>query len=73
MRYAHFMNAINSKKAGQRRLPYEMRNSGDILKHGVSVAQRRRRVQALHRLFELFDGNDAAAEVRRLKLEDDGS
>lgn len=31
-----------------------------------------RRVQALHRLFELFDGNDASAEVRRLKLEDEG-
>lgn len=31
-----------------------------------------RRVEALHRLFELFDGNDASAEVRRLKLEDEG-
>lgn len=35
--------------------------------------QRNRRVQALHRLFELFDGNDPAAEVRRLKLEDEGA
>ena len=35
--------------------------------------QRNPRVQALHRLFELFDGNDPAAEVRRLKLEDAGS
>ena len=35
--------------------------------------QRNRRVQTLHRLFELFDGNDPAAEVRRLKLEDAGS
>ena len=34
---------------------------------------RNRRVQALHRLFELFDGNDPAAEVRRLKLEDEGA
>ena len=32
-----------------------------------------RRVQTLHRLFELLDGNDPAAEVRRLKLEDAGS
>lgn len=29
------------------------------------------RVQSLHRLFKLFDGNDPAAEVRRLKLEDE--
>ena len=35
--------------------------------------RRSRRVQALHRLFELFDGNDPAAEVRRLKLEDEGA
>ena len=35
--------------------------------------QPNRRVRALHRLFELFDGNDPAAEVRRLKLEDEGA
>ena len=35
--------------------------------------QRNRRVQTLHRLFELFDDNDPAAEVRGLKLEDEGA
>ena len=66
------LTSMNAKKARRRQLPYEMGNSGDLIKRPVSARQRRRRVQALHRLFELFDGNDAAAEVRRLKLEDDG-
>lgn len=39
----------------------------------VSSLQRNDRVQVLHRLFDLFEGNDAAAEVRRLKLEDEES
>ena len=66
------LTSMNAKKAMQQRLPYKMGNSGDLLKRRVSARQRRRRVQALHRLFELFDGNGAAAEVRRLKLEDEG-
>jgi hypothetical protein len=39
---------------------------------GVPVHRRRERVRALRTLCELFDGNDAASEVRRLKAEDDG-
>ena len=109
MRYARPMNAMNTKKAAGAHLPYEMGNSGDLIKHGVLAEyvrwrhqsgspvrfidlfggepdermvqaaggqagsrQRKHRVQALHRLFDLFDGNDAAAEVHRLKREDDG-
>jgi len=30
------------------------------------------RVKTLRLLFEMFEGNDAAAEVRRLKAEDQG-
>jgi hypothetical protein len=33
---------------------------------------REQRVKALERLFELFEGHDAAEEVRRLKSEDQG-
>jgi hypothetical protein len=40
---------------------------------GVPRERRRRRVRALRRLFGLFEGNDPAAEIRRLKAEDDGS
>jgi hypothetical protein len=39
---------------------------------GVPPGRRRARVRALGRLFGLFEGNDAAAEVRRLKAEDQG-
>ena len=39
---------------------------------GMSKAARQQRVRTLKRLFELFEGNDAAEEVRRLKLEDRG-
>jgi len=39
---------------------------------GVAPARRRERRRALGRLFKLFRGNDAAAEVRRLKREDEG-
>jgi hypothetical protein len=39
---------------------------------GVPAARRRERVRALRRLFDLFEDNDAAAEVRRLKEEDRG-
>ena len=39
---------------------------------GVSVEQRRERRRALERAFQLFEGNDADAEVARLKDEDDG-
>ena len=39
---------------------------------GVARPRRRERVQALRTLFGLFDGNDPAREVRRLKAEDEG-
>lgn len=39
---------------------------------GLPAGRRRERVIALRRLFELFDGNDPAAEIRRLKAEDEG-
>lgn len=39
---------------------------------GVPSERRRMRARALRRLFDLFEGNDAAAEVRRLKAEDPG-
>lgn len=39
---------------------------------GVPRERRRERARTLRRLFDLFDGNDAAAEVRRLKAEDPG-
>jgi antitoxin component of RelBE/YafQ-DinJ toxin-antitoxin module len=39
---------------------------------GVTKSAREQRVKTLKRLFEIFDGNDAAAEVRRLKSEDQG-
>lgn len=37
-----------------------------------STAERKRRRDVLKRLFELFEDADAAAEVRRLKVEDAG-
>jgi hypothetical protein len=39
---------------------------------GVSHEARRERTKALRRLFDLFAGNDAEAEVARLKAEDKG-
>lgn len=39
---------------------------------GVSEARYRERTAVLERLFELFEGHDAEAEVRRLKEEDEG-
>lgn len=39
---------------------------------GISEETRRERTRTLHRLFELFEGNDADAEIRRLKAEDEG-
>ena len=39
---------------------------------GLSAPRRRDRTLVLRRLLELFEGNDAAAEVRRLKAEDEG-
>jgi hypothetical protein len=39
---------------------------------GVSKATRQQRMRVLKRLFEIFEGNDAAEEVRRLKMEDQG-
>lgn len=40
--------------------------------YGVPAKSRQQRKQALKRLFELFEGHDAAEEVRRLKSEDQG-
>jgi hypothetical protein len=37
---------------------------------GVPKRIRQQRVRTLKRLFEIFEGNDAAEEVRRLKMED---
>jgi hypothetical protein len=42
------------------------------LEMGVSGEVRRRRGKALERLFDLFEGVDPAAEVRRIKAEDAG-
>jgi len=39
---------------------------------GVPQAVRQERTQILERLFELFEGNEPYAEVRRLKSEDEG-
>jgi hypothetical protein len=39
---------------------------------GVSKGVRQQRMKTLKRLFELFEGHDAAEEVRRLKAEDAG-
>jgi hypothetical protein len=39
---------------------------------GIPEKARRDRVRTLERLFELFEGNDAEAEIRRLKAEDEG-
>jgi hypothetical protein len=44
---------------------------GDMVT-GVSKRARQQRVKSLNRLFEIFEGNDAAEEVRRLKMEDQG-
>ncbi len=39
---------------------------------GVPKGTRQQRVRILKRLFEIFEGNAAAEEVRRLKMEDQG-
>ncbi len=39
---------------------------------GVPPERCAERVRLLHRLFELFEGHDAAEEVRRLKEQDEG-
>jgi hypothetical protein len=39
---------------------------------GLPPERRRKRVAALRRLYDLFKGNDPAADVRRLKAEDEG-
>ena len=39
---------------------------------GIPSARRRERSRALKKLFDLFEDNDAAAEVARLKKEDEG-
>ena len=39
---------------------------------GTPAALRERRREILEHLFDLFEGHDAAAEVRRLKAEDPG-
>ena len=39
---------------------------------GVPKSVRQQRVKTLKRLFEIFEGHDAAEEVQRLKREDQG-
>ncbi|MCY4562911.1 MAG: hypothetical protein OXE40_00350 [Gammaproteobacteria bacterium] len=39
---------------------------------GVPDAQRQQRARILNRLFQLFEGHDAADEIRRLKEQDEG-
>ena len=39
---------------------------------GVTPDFRDQRVRALHELFDLFEGHDGRAEIRRLKSEDEG-
>lgn len=39
---------------------------------GIPRERRRERTRALRHLFDLFEDNDPAAEVRRLKAEDAG-
>ncbi len=39
---------------------------------GVVPERRRERVRKLEHLFSLFEGHDAAAEIQRLKAEDEG-
>jgi hypothetical protein len=39
---------------------------------GVPAASRKERRQVLERLFDLFEGHDAEAELRRLKEQDSG-
>jgi hypothetical protein len=39
---------------------------------GVPAESREERVKVLSRLIDLFEGNDAEEEVRRLKAEDEG-
>jgi hypothetical protein len=39
---------------------------------GISAGRRQDRKKALRQLFALFEDNDPAAELRRLKAEDEG-
>ncbi len=39
---------------------------------GLPAASRRERRKVLERLFDLFEGHDAADEIRRLKGQDEG-
>lgn len=39
---------------------------------GLPAGRRVQRTRALRRAFELFEGNDAAAEIKRLKQQDEG-
>jgi len=39
---------------------------------GLPASRRAERVRALRRAFELFEGNDPAAEIRSLKTQDAG-
>ncbi len=48
-----------------------------VLRHrdavlGLPRSRRQERVRILDRLFDLFEGHDAADEVRRLKEQDEG-
>jgi hypothetical protein len=39
---------------------------------GLPTPSRRERVRTLGQLYSLFEGNDPAAEIQRLKAEDEG-
>lgn len=48
-----------------------------VLRHrdetlGIPEERRQRRVNVLNRLFDLFEGHDAAEEIARLKDQDEG-
>ena len=49
-----------------------VRGHGDSV-FGVSEEFRQQRMATLERLFELFDGHDAEAEIRQRKSEDEFS
>ena len=48
-----------------------------VLRHrdavlGIPASRRQERVRVLNRLFDLFEDHDAADEVRRLEVQDEG-
>ncbi len=55
-----------------KRTTFGLSDGSRLSASGVAKRAREQRVKALERLFEMFERNDAAAEVRRLKSEDHG-